>query len=343
MSLVAIVVALIGFSGSWIAYYVLYEFWPRAQSYDSWLPGPPDLLIEALLLLMGLTPAAVIAFRLARRILEPLSSLSESARRIAAGDLTARANAGDRSLGETAQLVDDFNAMAVRLENAAADMAYWNAAIAHELRTPLTILQGRLQGMRDGVFEPRNELLHALLVQVEGLSRLVDDLRLVTMQDTCRLDLRRTSINVAEEVQRALDSMRPALVNAGFQVALTRVDVEMHCDGARLRQALLALLENALRYATPGPLQLNMLIEAGRLLIQVQDEGPGLTLDFARRAFEPFSRGEASRLRAYGGSGLGLSVVRAIAIAHEGAARYRTADSGGSIFELELPLQAAGG
>jgi two-component system, OmpR family, sensor histidine kinase AdeS len=338
MSLVSVLATLGLFVGSYITYDMLFALWPQPPPGSDWLPRSTDFLVVATFLLLGLIAAAVIALRLAKRILAPLNSLAESARRIAAGDLSARAEAGDRSLGETAHLVDDFNTMAMKLQNMAADMAAWNAAVAHELRTPLTILQGRLQGLKDGVFEPRDELLRNLLFQVEGLSRLVDDLRTVTLQDSGRLDVQLEPTNVGPEVQRAVDSMSPALTAAGISVELTRIDVLLECDAARLRQALFALLDNARRYAKPGRLQVHMQTTEARFILRVQDDGPGLSIEFARRAFEPFTRAEPSRLRKYGGSGLGLSVVRAIATAHTGEARYRSAPTGGSIFEIDLPL-----
>lgn len=339
MGFVSAITTLIGFVGSFIAYALFFDYLPPLPGPNNFLPHAPDYLIVAIFLLLGLIVAVVIALRLARRILTPLNSLAESARSIAAGDLTARAIPGDRSLGETAHLVDDFNVMALKLQDMAASMAFWNAAIAHELRTPLTILQGRLQGVKDGVFSPSEELIFSLLAHVEGLSRLVDDLRMVTLQDSGHLEIRTQPTNIATEVQHTVDSMMATLTDAGLVVEVTTLDIVLHCDSARMRQALMALLDNARRYATPGKLKVQVEAIQTGVVLRVEDEGPGLALGFARQAFEPFMRGEPSRLRQYGGSGLGLSVVRAIALAHSGNVRYRTSSMGGSIFEIELPAR----
>jgi two-component system sensor histidine kinase AdeS len=217
-------------------------------------------------------------------------------------------------------------------------MASWNAAIAHELRTPLTILRGRLHGLADGVFAPSDELLRNLLSQVEGLSRVVDDLRIVTLSESRRLEMRFEPTDLEQEIRQAVDAMRPALVEAGFTIELDTRRIVLACDGVRLRQALLALLENAKRYATPGLLRVSSRVEPDELVIAVEDQGPGLAPDFAPHAFDTFSRAEASRSRRHGGAGLGLSVVRAIAEAHHGRARYRASAAGGAIFEIILPL-----
>ncbi|NEW89689.1 HAMP domain-containing protein [Rhodopseudomonas sp. WA056] len=341
MSIVAAIAVLMVFVGTFIFYTVYLIWFPPPPGPPPLLPEASDFVLIAIFLLLGLAIAIHAALRLTRRILAPLNSLAEGARRIAAGDLTARAVAGDRSLGETAQLVDDFNVMAQRLQDVAESMASWNAAIAHELRTPLTILRGRLQGLTDGVFDPSDELFRSLLAQVENLSRLVDDLRVVTLSDSQRLDMRVEPTDLANEVAQAVEAMRPALDGAGFTVRMTTQPVTLPCDGARIRQALLALLENARRYATPGVIEIRMNLENTDVVIAVEDEGPGLSAEFAAQAFDPFARAEPSRSRQFGGSGLGLSVVRAIAEAHGGHARYRTSKTGGSVFEIVLPLDGA--
>lgn len=338
MTAVAAVAVLMVFVGSFIFYTVYLTWFPPPPGPPSLLPEAPDFVLIAVFLLVGLAIAIHVALRLARRILAPLNSLAESARRIAAGDLTARAAAGDRSLGETAQLVDDFNAMAQRLQDVADSMASWNAAIAHELRTPLTILRGRLQGLTEGVFEPGDELFKTLLSQVEGLSRLVDDLRIVTLSDSRRLEVRLEPADLPAELLRAVDAMRPALTEAGFAVEVTTQPMTLVCDATRIRQALLALLENARRYATPGALRIQMRTEKADIVLSVEDEGPGLNADFAPHAFDAFARAEPSRSRQFGGTGLGLSVVRAIAEAHRGRAQHRASVAGGSIFEIVLPV-----
>ncbi|WP_448951228.1 ATP-binding protein [Labrys neptuniae] len=338
MIYVSLIAALVLIVGSYIFYALLVAFFPELAENDSLIPTGPDLLAIAIMVFFALVAAIIAALRLAGRILAPLNSVAASARRITDGDLSARAVAGDRSLGETAHLADDFNEMASRLQKMAADVTAWNATIAHELRTPLTILRGRIQGLADGVFQPSPALYQTLLTQVEGLSRLVDDLKVVTLVDSGRFDLRFRLVHLAGEVGRAVDVMRPAIEAAGFRVDVEPQEVRVWCDDARIRQALLALIDNALRYAKPGRIGIIMTKTASTVTIRVEDEGQGLPPDFVSQAFEPFSRAEFSRSRAKGGSGLGLTMVRAIAIAHSGSVTYRAAASDGAAFELTLPI-----
>ncbi|MET4170271.1 two-component system sensor histidine kinase AdeS [Bradyrhizobium sp. LA6.1] len=339
MSVVATIAMLIVFVGSFVFYGIYLSYFPPPPGPPPLLPEAPDLVMIAVFLLIGLALAIVVALRLTKRILAPLNSLAESARKIAAGDLSARASPGDRSLGETAHLVADFNAMAQRLQDNADDMIAWSAAIAHELRTPLTILKGRLQGIADGVFTPDEASIRNLLLQIDGLSRLVDDLRTVTLADSGRLDLGRAPVALAAEIHNVADLLEPSLANAGFSLELALEDLVVLGDGIRIRQALLALLDNAQRYAKAGRIEISTLKSGNSAIIRVEDEGPGLPPEFAKRAFDPFARGDPSHSPRYGGSGLGLSIVRAITEAHGGHVAYRASSRGGAVFEITLPLE----
>lgn len=335
MASVTVTAGLLVFFGTYIAFSILFYFSPWSEDTDNWLTGF-DFLVLAILIFIALIVAAIASVRLARRILEPLESLAMSARRIKDGDLSARAVPGDHSLGETALLVEDFNAMAQRLQDMASDMTLWNATIAHELRTPLTILKGRLQGMIDGVFEPDEKSLHALVLQVDSLARLVEDLRTVTLADSGHLDLRLQPVRLKDEIERLVRVVDQDLKQDGFELRLDLSDVMVTVDAGRIRQALLALVANARRYAVRGVIDISLCTENDRVVLRVADEGPGLAADIASSAFEPFRRGGQSGSLEKGGNGLGLSVVRAIVEAHGGKVRYAPSEKGGAMFEILL-------
>lgn len=335
MATVTVAAGLLVFFGTYLAFTILFYFSPWSEDNDSWLTGF-DFVILTVLILIALIVAALASIRLARRILEPLESLAESARRIKDGDLSTRAIPGDYSLGETASLVEDFNAMAQRLQDMASDMTLWNATIAHELRTPLTILKGRLQGMIDGVFEPNEKSLHALVLQVDSLARLVEDLRTVTLADSGHLDLRLQPVRLKDEILRLAAVLDDELRQEGFHLKLDLCDAMVRVDPMRIRQALLALVTNARRYANRGLVEISLSIEKDQVVLRVSDEGPGLAPDIASSAFEPFKRGGDSGSLEKGGNGLGLSVVRAIVEAHGGKVRYARSAKGGAMFEILL-------
>ena len=337
VSMVTVTVSslLVTLLGSFAFYTFLMSAAPHLLS-DTIFPNGIDLIIMSLFCLIGIGVAALASFRLAQRILEPLNSVAESARKIAEGDLSARANPGDRSLGETAILVDNFNSMASFLENAKHEVDVWNALIAHELRTPVTILLGRLQGLEDGVFKPDPSLFSALRKQAESLARLVEDLRTVTLSHNGNLQLQKQNINLASELEALALVHEAQITEAGFSLKTELKSCWILADPARIRQAVMVLIDNALRYADPCELRLIAHRTGRGAEILVIDRGPGLEAGFQDVAFEPFRRGSAQEALNQSGSGLGLAVVRAITQAHQGSVRYFQ-KRGDSIFRLYFP------
>ncbi|MGL4693770.1 MAG: histidine kinase dimerization/phospho-acceptor domain-containing protein, partial [Stenotrophomonas maltophilia] len=210
MSMMVLAVIVMVILSSYLLYAVLVAFYPGGVDEPvSWVPSGPELVWMVGVTLIGLTLAVAASVRLSQRILTPLNAVVDSIGRLADGDLGARATVGDRSLGEVALLVDDFNAMARRLQNIEADRVMWHAAIAHELRTPVTILRGRLQGLAEGVFAPDEGQFRSLLAQVEGLSRLIEDLRVLSLADSARLEVRRARNDVVQEVHSVMTLVDP--------------------------------------------------------------------------------------------------------------------------------------
>ncbi|MFV8599180.1 ATP-binding protein [Ralstonia pseudosolanacearum] len=321
-------------------YYLAFTYWPAHLDQSGWIPTAPEWGWLILATVAGLALSVAVAANLARRILVPLNSVAESIRRVAKGDLGARAIAGDRSLREAAVLADDFNALADQLQRVTGEQAFWNAAIAHELRTPVTVLRGRLQGLAEGVFAPDERQFRSLLVQVEGLARLIEDLRVISLAESGHLALQMQETDLAAEVRAVIDVFGDALHAAGLQPVLDLDTQAVYCDPIRIRQALLALLDNARRYAVPGSIRIRTLVAHGQCHVHVEDDGPGISSDVAPHVFEAFRRADDTRQSASGGSGLGLAVVAAIAHAHGGQALCTVAGTG-TRFELNWPHHAA--
>jgi two-component system sensor histidine kinase AdeS len=286
--------------------------------------------------------AALIAFALGivllRRIGRGLDDVAAMAARVSGGDLSARASLNRLASREEAALTESFNAMADTLQAAERELRENAAAIAHELRTPLTVLSGRLHGIIDGVFDASPDQIGALLHQTDALTRLVEDLRTLSLANSRQLQLQRAPTDLADEVRRVMLAVEPDLVAAGLVVTVHLSPAPLLADGARVRQLLGAILENARRYAAAGG---ELDVETGaigtRAILRVLDRGPGLPEDGIERAFRYFWRADASRARYSGGSGLGLPVVRAIAEAHGGAATLAPRPGGGLEFTLDLP------
>jgi two-component system, OmpR family, sensor histidine kinase AdeS len=289
--------------------------------------------------------AAAVTFALGYVILgrmgKGLITVANAARHIADGDLSARAAPIKYASREEAQLTTDFNFMSTSLQRAERELAEGTASIAHELRTPLTILRGRLHGISDGVFALEPEEIDGLLFQVEGLGRLVDDLQTLSLANSHRLMLDLADTDLSVEVRRVLAATQPDLEAAGLEPILDISNAPLCADGVRIRQVIGAVLANACRYAADsGLLRITTRTDGREAMLEIVDYGPGLPDGTGDRAFDRFWRGEASRSRNTGGSGLGLAVVRAIVEAHRGRATLSNHAGGGTLFEMHLPVHA---
>lgn len=338
MMAIAFGVTLLVVLTSYVFYYFAVNQWPELFDQPSLIPSGPEWVWIAATTLTGLAFATVVGVHLARRILVPLNSVTDGIRRVAQGDLGARAIAGDRSLGEAAGLADDFNALATQLQRTTEEMAFWNAAIAHELRTPVTILRGRLQGLAEGVFTPDETQFRRLLNQVDGLARLIEDLRALSLAESGHLYLHLQETDLDAEVESVVDFCRHALQTADQRLVLDLNARSVMCDPVRIRQALLALLDNARRHAVPGEVVVQTRLQDGWCVLRVEDEGPGIPPASASQVFRAFRRmRDDADTAADVGSGLGLAVVAAIARAHQGDACCTPSARGGVRFELRWP------
>lgn len=340
MSLVALGIILLVQISSYALYAYLIRHSPEFMSGDplDMTPTSEEVIWLVITTLISVVIAVVAASKLSRRILAPLNSVAESLRQVAQGDLTARATNYDHAMGEAAQLVADFNRMAERLQNMDRNRVFWNAAIAHELRTPVTILRGRLQGITDGVFVPDQGQFRNLLTHVEGLGRLIEDLRMVALAESGHLGLQKVRVSLAGDIETVVQLAEPWLQAAGFELELNLTSQPVLCDPMRIRQALLALLENVRKHATPGLVRISCVVSGSFCRLRVEDQGPGIAPALAQHVFDAFQRGEQSQLQGAAGSGLGLAVVKAIAIAHGGQAVCRPSRLGGTLFEMNWPL-----
>lgn len=302
---------------------------------------PTDFQVQLSVLVFGLLSAllcAVIGVFLARRLTHPLEELTSAAECLKSGNFSVRVPASYRSAREVASLVETFNALATSLETMEERLRFNNMAIAHELRTPLTILQGSLQSMLDGVFPMDRKIISDLLLQVEGLGRVVEDLRTLSLAIGQKLVVERQRIDASQLVETVIATAKPMLEASGLQVEKELKPAWISADSPRIRQAILALFENACRYAAEGG---SLRCETEQVaddsvIIRVLDHGPGFPLDMDAVAVNPFWRGDPSRSRATGGTGLGLSVVQAIALAHGGQLEFANRPEGGAMVSIHL-------
>jgi two-component system, OmpR family, sensor kinase len=304
------------------------------------------LRIQILASLSVLAVLCAVVLVTLRRGLRPLETMAETTDAIAAGDLAHRVAVG-RAGSEVARLSRALNAMLARIEEAFAQksmserrLRQFVADASHELRTPLTSIRGYTELLRKGVFtdqEGQDRALQRVEREAARMGLLVDDLLLLARLDQGRpldqvpVDLTRVAGEAVLDA-RAVDPSRPVDLLANGAVWVSG-------DRDRLRQVAHNLVRNALDHTPQGtPVVVRVHRDAALGYLEVTDRGPGLRPEAAAKAFDRFWRDDAARTG--GGSGLGLSIVRAIAEALGGSATVRSVPGSGATFEVAIPLDS---
>ncbi|HEX7864897.1 MAG TPA: ATP-binding protein [Variovorax sp.] len=298
--------------------------------------------------LCGLGFALVLSWLLARRWFKPIDELTQAAQDLARGRLSTRVAV--QGSDELALLGRTFNDMAQRLDTVEASRRAWLADAAHELRTPLAAMRAEIEALQDGVrtFDERTALrLHR---QVIRLGQLVDDLR-SSMREP-QSDLLTATVFPLSLLKEALDHTRDRFAARGIAVdrrAIDRIGAAaqptVDGDAHRLHQVFMNLLENTLAYTDQnGELRIDVTVEGawtGNCLTLVfDDSAPGVPEAELPRLFDRLFRGESSRSRELGGSGLGLSICRATIETHGGTIDASASPLGGLRLIITLPLAA---
>ena len=274
-----------------------------------------------------------------RRALRSVRALTTAARRMGAGDLTQRVDAGGRD--EIGELSRTFNGMADALERAERQRRHLVADVAHELRTPLSNVQGYVEALRDGVLEPDAQTLATIHQQVLYLSELVEDLRLLADTEAGDFILHRDRGSLADALRECIEGVRARAEAKGVALAsrLPSHAPDVSFDRTRLAQVVGNLLDNAIRHTPPGG-SVSVTLEFGADLatVAIRDTGEGIPQEQLPFVFDRFYRVDPSRSRITGGAGLGLTIARQLVEAHGGAIRAESEPGRGTTVTFDLPL-----
>jgi two-component system OmpR family sensor kinase len=298
------------------------------------------LLVELFVSLAVLVGIVVLGLWIVRLGLRPLEAIGKTADQIAGGDLSHRVERAE-SRTEVGRLGLVLNSMLDRIEASDRRLRRFVADASHELRTPLAAVRAYAELFERGADKRPDDLARAMSGisrESERMSELVEDLLLLARLDEGQ-PLEREPVALDElaaeavETARAVDPSRPI----NLEVEPARV----LGDRARLRRVLDNLLGNVRSHTPAGtPAHVRVRTVNGSAVIEVADEGPGLPADELDSVFRRFYRADASRSRDNGGVGLGLSIVAAIAQAHDGTVSAGAASGGGAIFRVTLPLDS---
>jgi signal transduction histidine kinase len=295
------------------------------------------LAIGAALLILGFVLLAWVGRGL-RHLSRPFGDFLEAADHVADGDYSARVS--EQGPREVRSVARAFNTMASRLRAADEQRRSLLSDVTHELRTPLTVIQGNVEGMLDGIYAPDQARLKLILEETQVLSRLVEDLRTLALSESGALVLKREPTDLAELIRDTTVAFRTQADAAGLTIG-TDVSLDMRLlslDPARIRQVLLNLLANAVRYTPSGGsirvrCGLTTSVGDGSVFIEVEDTGPGIAPEDLPHVFDRFYKARDS-----GGMGLGLSIARSLVEAHGGTISALSPIGQGTTMRVILPV-----
>lgn len=294
---------------------------------------------------VGVIVAVAVSWLVAQRLGRSVAAVAVAADRIARGNLQARVEVP--AIGpEFVQLADAFNSMAGRLAETESTRRRLIGDLAHELRTPLASLEATVEAVVDGVLTADGVTLATLVDQTARLQHLVADMAAVSRAEERQLDLRTRVVEVASLAADAVLAAKARFVAAGVRLDLDIVGEpsSVRVDPQRFAEVLANLLDNALRH-TPAGRAVRVAVgppiaDHGNAVLAVSDTGAGFEPSDAERIFERFYRTDSSRTRTTAGSGIGLTIARAIVEAHDGTLTATSGGHGaGATFVIRLPHQ----
>ena len=279
----------------------------------------------------------LVAWRSFSRLINPLARVIAAADAVAEGDLSVRVP--ESGPGEFGRLARSFNRMVAELERSDHLRRSLTADVAHELRTPLSILQGNLEGILDGVYQPDAEHIDLLLDETRRLNRLVEDLRTLSLAEAGQLSLQHEPVDLAELLGDVATSFSGQAEASGVNLKVTIEPgpeaLIVTGDAGRLDQVLNNLVANALQHTLAGgTITLSAARSPGGMCLKVADNGRGIPAEDLPNIFDRFWRGDERR---QSGTGLGLAIARQLVQAHGGSISVESQLNQGSTFTINLP------
>lgn len=287
--------------------------------------------------LVSLILALAFGYMMARRISTPISRVINTAEMISKGCYDDRSNEAS-NIREIAQLTGTINNLAETLGNQEKLRKRLTADVAHELRTPLATLQSHIEAMLDGIWEPDSKRLKSVHDEIVRLGRMVGDLEKLTRLESEKITLDKSEFDISELVRSILTNFEQEYTSKNINVMLEDNPVNVLADRDKISQVIINLMSNALKFtAEGGQIRIGISENECDAIITISDTGIGIEAEHIPHIFERFYRVDASRSRLTGGSGIGLTIAKAIVDAHKGRITVRSSVGEGTSFEIAIP------
>ena len=307
---------------------------------------PVEKMLDRLIFVLQIgSPLAVLVsmfggWLLAGRALRPVNNITDTAQRIAAGDLTQRIHIS--STDEIGRLASTFNDMIGRLESSIRQIRQFSADASHELRTPLTITKGEteLALRKNRTPEVYREVLESNLEEIDRMSRIVDELLFLSRADLGEIKIAKDPVQLEHLIQEIQHQAQILGKDREVETVIRHLEpAEVAGDEWRLRELLLNIVDNAVKYSQEkGQIEINLEQTDTMAKLSVKDNGIGISPDDQKMIFDRFFRSDAARAHVQKGTGLGLAICKWITESHQGNIQVESTLGQGSRFTITLPL-----
>lgn len=291
---------------------------------------------------MFLFSSGIVSYFLSQSMLSPVAKLTQGTRALTQLHFQTRIQV--RTKDELGRLATDFNHMAETLEAYEALRQQWVRGIFHEIKTPLTILQGEIEALQDGIRQLDQNRIDSLHSEVLYIETLVNDLHILSSVYTDTFEMEPVPMSPVELLDSLIDRLDLRLEKEKLTVTrkLSHKTCLVNADDARLRQVFLNVLENNIKHTSkPGTITIADSIHENDLVINIEDSGPGVPTQSLSKIFDRLYRVDSSRKSRHKGSGIGLSICKAIVSAHKGEILATLNEAGGLKIEIRLPLHTS--
>ncbi|WP_298844232.1 sensor histidine kinase [Clostridium sp.] len=280
----------------------------------------------------------IISIFLSKQISSPLTKITDTANRIRNGDLKARSRVVSKTK-EIDDLTISINYLAETLQKQEHLRKRLTSDMAHELRTPLTNLKSHIEALLDKVWQPTEDMLTSFYEEIQRLIKLVEGLNNIAKLEQADLNLNKSKFDLSLELEKIITSFKPQYENIGSKINSNLIpDVEVLMDKDKLKQVMYNLLSNSLKYSKiNAEVFLTLKSENDSIVIELKDNGIGISEKDLPFIFERFYRSDESRDKNTGGLGIGLTIVKAIVEAHKGSINVTSTLGKGSTFFIRFP------
>lgn len=283
--------------------------------------------------------AMLLGAVMAKHLTTPIGHVIATAKKIAKGEYLDRIREKS-STTEIIELTGSINALADSLEQQERLRKRLTGDVAHELRTPLATLQSHLEAMIDGVWEPDKNRLISCHEETVRLSKLTFDLERLARYDSENMQLHKEKFNLAQLIGRTVVNFESGFMANEVKLQYFTEPLEITADEDKISQVLVNLLANAQKFTGKGgEVKITLTNKGDMAEILVSDTGQGIAKKDIPYIFERFYRADQSRSRITGGSGIGLTIVKAIVLAHKGTISVASEQGKGTMFTVLLPIE----